>query len=336
MRSFAFLVLAAAVAANPLSGNAGADADDSWWIGEVAETGSFLQDRLSEAQKFLADQNDDTFDFQEWYEGQMDDFQADQENVDYEDDEDRQDDLDDFTQQLNGIATEFASAQGEDYADFVRDIVGEGIDHLHDQGQELLNRMQETAQDINDLEEQEYDIYVQLAKISCIGTEGNVVEVGEGGNEWTEDPVYKADPATNKFGTDAVPLTVHQPSGIKAHSTCQLMAIKEELDEYYRKYNKAPNNTGRNKWRKKITAAAKKWRTYVSKWEKLVHTFTDVQQKEEHEEQEYEQYEDLLHKSQDLQEMGMQGSDALVLNDNLLPTEEPESDEAAELDPTEV
>ncbi|HEX5142512.1 MAG TPA: hypothetical protein VFW21_01445 [Mycobacterium sp.] len=52
-----------------------------------AEPGDAVHD--GEARKFLADKDDDQFDFQQWYEQQLDDFQADQDNVAYDDDEDR-------------------------------------------------------------------------------------------------------------------------------------------------------------------------------------------------------------------------------------------------------
>jgi len=331
MRSFSLILLAAAVAAVPQWGppglaNAGADADDSWPINEIAETATLVVDRISEARKFLADLDDDTFDFGQWYDEQLADFTADQDNVGYEDPDDQANDLEDFTQQLNAISTEFASSQGEDYANFVRDIIGEGIDHLHDQGQELLNRMQETANDINDLEEQEYDLYVQLSKISCVDTNQNVVQIDEAEAGETEDELAANEepeetnqwpptlPGIKDFPVAGTPF--QDPTGLAAKRGCKLKSVFEELREYNKKMAKAPTSTGQNKWRKKIQKALKNYRDYVRKWQKLMHTFTDLQQKEEHEKDEYDQYETLLHGSQELQEFGMEGSDSLVLPDS--------------------
>jgi len=345
MLSFTPLVLAALVAASPQFvqntnlGNAGADADDSWSVGEIAETATLVVDRISEAQKFLADLNDDSFDFKQWYQEQLDDFQADQDNVAYDNAQDQADDLTDFTQQLDEISTEFAASQGEDYANFVQDIIGEGIDHLHDQAQELLNRMQETANDINDLEEQEYDLYIQLAKISCVTASGNIIQIkpeetnevpaegSEVGNtedaedEWpsvlpTLAQLTADNGATPPVSTyDSITPTTASTTPATGNS-CYLKTIDEELREYTRKFVTTPSSTGKNKWRKKIQSITKKYRTYVLQWQKLFHTFTDVQQKEQHDEQEYDQYEGLLSGSQDLEEIGMQGSDKLVLDDS--------------------
>jgi len=307
--------------------DAGADADDSWAVGEIGETASFIVDRIAEDRKFLADLNDDSFDFQQWYQEQLDDFTADQDNVAYDNDTDRSDDLDDFTEQLNELSTEFASSQGEDYANFVRDIIGEGIDHLHDQSQELLARLQETANDLNDIEEQEYDLYIQMSKITCVDPGYHVIpidltanSVDDGnGNTW-------APKLTDNPGTGDYPLIPALDSQLP-NSSCVLDQLREELNEAYKKYNKpsdpnAPPRTSasQTKQRKKIKALQKKWRDNVRKWQKAQHTFNDLQQKEDHEKDEYDEYEVLLSAAQDLQELGMQGSDALVLPDSRIPT----------------
>jgi len=332
--------------------DAGADADDSWAVGEIGETASFIVDRIAEDRKFLADLNDDSFDFQQWYQEQLDDFTADQDNVAYDNDTDRSDDLDDFTEQLNELSTEFASSQGEDYANFVRDIIGEGIDHLHDQSQELLGRLQETANDLNDLEEQEYDLYIQMSKISCVHTTNyNVVPILPSTtdldlNPSNYDPSAASTPVSAFSGTAWPGKLLDNPNDpsnsanagkyiflfgpftddgtnggfILKKSSCSLDQLREELNEAYKKYNASTTSGTQTKQRKKIKSLQKKYRDYVRKWQKLQHTFIDVQQKEDHEKDEYDEYEFLLSAAQDLQELGMQGSDALVLPDSRIPT----------------
>lgn len=301
----------------PGTADAGSDADDSWVVGEIGETASFIVDRIAEDRKFLADLNDDNFDFQQWYDEQMDDFKADQDNVAYDNPDDRLSDLNDFTEQLNEISTEFASSQGEDYANFVRDIIGEGIDHLHEQAEELLERLQETANDINDLEEQEYDLYIQMSKISCVDSGYNVIVIDTAATNVASTTTWPGKLSQNPPGNYP---PVVPPTNILPKSSCALDQLTEELTEAYKKYNAVGASNGtKTKYRKKINAYQKKWRDYVRKWQKAQHTFVDVQQKEDHEETEYGEYELLLSVAQGLQEAGMQGSDSLVLPDSRVP-----------------
>jgi len=149
MRTAALLfVLAAAVAASPNPvRRRRADADDSFAIGEVARDRHLRQGPPLAGLQFLADQDYDTFDFQEWYNEQLTSSRP--------------------TRTMSTTRTKMArtsrttpmlqaalerhlqrlcASQGDDFADFVRDVVGEGIDHLNNQSQELLQHLQDTAQ----------------------------------------------------------------------------------------------------------------------------------------------------------------------------------------------
>jgi len=310
MRVAALLfLLAAAVAANPFTfADPGADADDSWADREIAETVVFAEDRLAEAEKFLADQNDQSFDFQQWYEAELEEFQADQDNVHYKGAQDREDDLEDFTIKLGEIANQFAASQGDDFADFVRDIVGESINHLNQQSQELLKHLQETAQEINNLEEEEYDLYNQLAAISCVS--GTGVHAGDDlGKGTIISPTAIVLPDTSTSASLG-----SYPSHLRE---CKLSTLFEELQEYHVRYFKATTNKTKKKYRTKIQAAMKKWRADVRKWTKLRHEFDDVQAREEHEEAEYTKYTGLLAEANALTTTGL-GAGDWELDDSLV------------------
>jgi len=150
-----------------LDADHGADQDDTYTAREKTSIQTYVEDRLSEAASFLADQSDSSFDFQEWYNSELEQFKYDLEDVDYNNMEDKQRDLDDFKDQLDQIATEFSYNQGEDYAAFVADTVSQAWDRATNDAADIVRRLRETGHDLNNLEQQEQDLYWKLLSIGC-------------------------------------------------------------------------------------------------------------------------------------------------------------------------
>jgi hypothetical protein len=154
----------------PIRPDIGADGDDSYFTRETAGYSGFVQDHLANAAAFLYDQGSDTFDFQEWYNGELEDFKSDQEDINYYNSYDKIQDMDDFKDQLDQIAYEFQEAQNNDYADFVSDTVNDVWGETIDQSQDVIAQLREAGYELNEYEHQAAELYSELLELGCGST----------------------------------------------------------------------------------------------------------------------------------------------------------------------
>jgi hypothetical protein len=332
---------------NLFAPNAGGDTDVNNNFNAQVSVTDLLSTSISEAEKFLSDQQDSSFNFNQWYQNELANFEADQDNVPYTSAQAKANDLQDFELSLNNIATKFGLTQGNDLAAFTRDVTGSNINELSQQSQKIIAYMRSTAQEINAIEKAEYNIYSQMKAIGCstiaaavppstipqpTGTLIDVTPYSTGGFMQTTGGWVPVTASGLSFGdqvgmpwpgTGNPPVTITPPitpvGPLNNGNSCVLMNLWEELVEYAEYYDQGIGAATNVKYNSKINQYNYYWRQYVTKWLTLQHKFQNIQQEEQEETNEYNAYASLLASANTLANDEMMDADS-VDPDSLIPT----------------